>query len=360
MAEKVFISVLAVIANLFLAIGKILVGIITSSASIFADGINSATDIISSSISFIGIKWAAKPADKRHPYGHGQAEVIAGFLITIIIFISGVWIIIDAIKGILSPSFIELSFIAYLIMGISALVNAAMSQVKIHYGKKHNSASLISDGYHSRIDLLVSLGIFISLFFVKVYSGIDSIIALVVGIYIIVESFKLGKNTTVSLLGKSAGDEKENQIKKILKKNKIKLLDLKTQLLGDKIFSELTIELPSKTKVDQATAINEKLKKELSNKIENLQYISIQIKSHDIESNYYEPPIGLGKGFGWQRGGRMKEDIKEAKGSGPGGYCVCPKGDYKVKHERGIPCATLKCPNHKINLVREVKKNGKT
>ncbi len=351
MKKKDIIAFLAIFANLFLAIGKVIVGIISKSASILADGINSATDVISSTISLIGIKWAEKPADERHPYGHAKAEVIAGFLITIIIFLSGGWIIIDAIKSFFLESTLQVNYLAFIIMGISAFVNAIMSQLKIHYGKKHNSVSLISDGLHSRIDLLVSLGIFISLFFIRYYPKIDSIIALLVGIYILIESFKLGSETTLSLMGAKADEETENKIKEILKKERIELVNLKTQSLGSKAFAEITIKLPAKLKVEEAETLTKKIEKKLISKIENLAYTTIQIKSHNTGLGYYKPSIG--KGFGWKRHGKFKKEIPEAKGKGPEGYCTCPKCNYKIKHKRGKPCSTIKCPKCGKEMKRE-------
>jgi len=352
MNKKIFISVLAVLANIILAIGKIIVGTISKSAAIFADGINSGTDVVSSIISYIGIKTAEKPADKEHPYGHEKAEVIAGFVITIIIFLSALFIIYDAIKSFFIPSVLNLSYLAFGVMGLSALINFIMSQIKIHYGKKYDSVSLISDGIHSRIDLLVSIGIFAGLFLIRFYSGIDSILALFVGLYIMKEAFALGKETTDSLIGSSAGEELEEKIKEIIRKQNIDLIKLKTQKIGRKIFAEISIKLAAKIKVEQATSITKKLERNLINNIDKLEYISIQIESHDVETGYYKPLLGLGRGFGWQRKGRFKEKIPEAKALGPGGFCVCEKCGYKVEHERGKPCSLQKCPKCNLPLTR--------
>ena len=351
MNKKLFISFLAVVANLFLAIGKVIVGTISKSAAIIADGINSITDVIASTVGFIGIKVAEKPADKGHPYGHGRAEVISGFVITLIIFFSAVWIIYDAIKAFFTPADLNINYLAFGIMGISALVNGVMSFVKVRSGKKYDSVSLISDGIHSRIDLLVSLAIFIGLFFVNSFAHLDSILALLVGIYIIKESFSLGKETTDSLLGASAGKEIEDKIKEIIKKQDIKVSNLKTQKMGDKVFAEIIIKLPSKLKVDEAQQLTKKLEKRLISGIKNLEYVAIQVESHDVGRGYFKP--SLGKGFGWQRKARFKDTIKQAKGKGPEGDCVCPKCGYKQKHERGVPCSTIKCPKCKTNLARE-------
>lgn len=348
MNTKSIISILAVIANVFLAIGKITIGFFSKSSSILADGINSATDVVASTISYIGIIASEKPADKEHPYGHGKAEVISGFIITIIIFVSGIIIIYDAIKGFFIQKELTINYLAFGIMAFSALTNLIMSQLKIHYGKKHNSYSLISDGLHSRIDLLVSLGILISLFFVEYYQNIDSIIALIVGIYILKESLSLGKQTTDALLGTHA-EEIEIEIKKQLKKQNINIIGIKTQRLGENVFAEISIKLPSKLKVEEASTLTKKIENQLISKIQHLSFVTIQIESHNIGLGNYKTLLGHQREF------KHKKQTQERKGEGPGGYCICPKGDYKIKHKKGTPCSELKCPNHKINLIREQK-----
>ena len=103
--------------------------------------------------------------------------------------------------------------------------------------------------------------------------------------------------------------------------------------------------------MEEATKISNTLREKLMKAIENLQYVAIQITSHEVETGFYKPDFG--RGFGWQRKGRFKREFEEAKGGGPGGYCVCQKCGYKISHEGGVPCSTLQCPKCKINLVRE-------
>ena len=112
-----------------------------------------------------------------------------------------------------------------------------------------------------------------------------------------------------------------------------------------------SIKLPNNLKVAQATKISNNLKDELIKEIENLQYVIIQITSHEVETRFYKPEFG--KGFGWQGKGRFKGEIQEAIGKGPSGYCICSKCGYKIVHERGVPCSNLKCPTCNTNLERE-------
>jgi len=315
---KLLIATLGVIANMILTIGKITIGVISKSTAVLADGINSGTDIIASVIGFIGVKFSEKPADKKHPYGHGKSEVISGFIITLIIFISGLFIIYDAIKFFFIREDVTINILAFFIIGFSALINAIMSHVKVHYGKKYDSYSLISDGIHSRIDLLVSLVIFIGLFFINRYYYIDSILALLVGVYILKESINLGRKATDSLIGISAGDDIEYKIMRISKNKNIEIEKLKTQKFGSNIFAELKIILPSKLSVEEASIKTKLLEQELIKKITNLEYVSIQIESHDVNTSFFKPEIG--KGFGWQRRGKFKRKIPEAKAMGPSGF----------------------------------------
>jgi len=360
MKEK--IASLAVFANLLLAIGKISIGFIAGAASVFAEGIHSAMDVLSSGISFIGIKIAKKPVDEKHPYGHYKFEVLSGLIITIILFLTGAFIFYDSLREIQNPSPINIGYLALGVMLISAIVNEFMARLKIKYGKKENSISLLSDGIHSRVDVWASVVVLAGLLLTKYFGWIyaDPILAMLIGLYIIKESFSLGKEATDSLLDVSAGKEVEDKIKEIAKEQNIEISDLKTQKKGSAITANIEIKLSNKLNVEEATKISNKLKKELINKIEMLEYVAIQIKSHDVETSFFRPTKYLetfervsGKGFGWQRKGKFKNIIKESKGKGPEGYCICPKCKYKQKHERGVPCVTLKCPKCGSIMERE-------
>jgi len=274
----------------------------------------------------------------------------------LILFLTGLWIIYEAYQSYRNPLILTFGYFAFGVMIFSAIVNEVMARLKIYYGKKENSISLLSDGVHSRVDVWTSVAVLVGLILNKYWVYADSLLALFIGLYIIKESFELGKEATDSLLDVSAGDEIEGEIKKIAEKKKIKVSDLKTQKKGSAVTANLKIELPNNLKVDEASKISENFKKELIEKIEILEYVVVQIKGTDISESYYksrEFVTSLGKGFGWQKKGRFKETIKEAKGRGPEGYCVCEKCGYKIKHKPGVPCPTIKCPKCKINLRRE-------
>jgi len=349
MKEK--IALISILANVFLAGGKLIAGFIAGSGAIFAEGLHSGMDILSSGISFVGIKIAKKPVDKKHPYGHYKFEVMAGLIITIILFLTGVFIAIEAVREFNNPSPVIIGYLALGVMLASAIVNEIMARLKIHYGKKENSVSLLSDGVHSRVDVYASLVVLAGLLFTKYWIYIDSVLALLIGLYIIKESFSLGKEAVDSLLDVSAGEEIELEINSIARTQNIEVDSLKTQKKGSAVTANLEINLPSKLSVEEATKISDGLRERLIKEIESLEYVAIQIISHEVETGFYKPDFG--RSFGWQRKGRFKDKIQEASGKGPDGYCVCEKCNYKTPHQRGVPCSTIKCPNCNTSLKRK-------
>jgi cation diffusion facilitator family transporter len=349
MKEKV--AILSIAVNVLLAIGKITIGIFSNSAAILAAGVDSFVDIFSSLISYVGIKIAGKPADKEHPYGHYKFEVLSGVVIMLIILATGVGIIYDAFKNFFEPQKIVIGYLAFGIMIFSSIVNEVMARIKTYYGKKENSISLLSDGAHSRLDVYTSIVILIGLFLTPYWIYADALLAMLMGLYIVKEAFSTGKESIDSLLDVSAGEEIENKIKSIAKKENIKISSLKTQRKGSAITANLELNLASNLKIEEATKVSNNLRKKLMAGIESLQYVVIQIVSHEIENSFYQPTFG--KGFAWQGKGKFKGVIKEAVGYGPNGNCICPKCDYSILHQKGIPCSSLKCPKCNIRLERK-------
>jgi len=351
-STKEKIAAFSVLANIVLAGGKIFVGFISNSSAVLAEGIHSFMDIFSSAVGYLGIRVAQKPEDQKHPYGHYKFEVLAGFFITLILLITGLGIIYEAYQKFLSPALIKLPLLAFGIMLISAILNELMARLKIHFGKKESSVALLSDGVHSRADVFASLAVFFGLILNKYWLYTDSLLAILIGLYIIKESFSIGKEAVDSLLDTAASPEIENKIKEIVAAQNIEMSNLKTQKKGSALTANLEINLPKNLSVEEATKISEQLKEKLMAEIKNLVYVAIQIKSHEAGIEFYKPAFGWGKGFGWQRRGRFQNKLEAAKGAGPGGFCVCPQCGYKVSHQRGVPCSEMLCPYCQIPLER--------
>ena len=340
MKEK--IALLSVLVNFILAVVKIIGGLLINSASVLAEGFNSGMDIFSSVISFVGIKTSEKPIDENHPYGHYKFEVLGGLAITIIIFLTGVLIIHEACQRFLEPVSLELTYLGLAIMLFSAVANEIMARLKIHFGKKENSVCLLSDGIHSRVDVFSSVAVLFGLILANYWVYADSLLAVFIGLYVIAQSFPMGKEAVDSLLDVSAGSQAEEKIKSIVQKHNIEISSLKTQKKGSVITANLEIKLPSDLSVEEATKTSDNLRERLIKEMENLSYVAIEIKSHKTETAFYKPAFG--RGFGWQKKDKL----------GPGGYCFCPECGEKISHQSGAPCSELTCLKCKISLRRQI------
>jgi cation diffusion facilitator family transporter len=265
--------------------------------------------------------------------------------------ITGLGVVYDAYRNFLTPEKLQIGYEGFSIMFLSVIINFITSRIKIYYGKKENSLTLLADGTHDKMDVLASAAVFAGLFLSKYWIYADSLLAFFIGLYIIKESFILGKEAVDSLLDVSAGEEIENRMKNVAKIQQVEILSLKTQRKGSVIMANLEIGLANDLNIEAATKISENFRKALMREIENLAYVAIQIRSHEIESSFYRPIFG--KSFGWQRRSKFKEKIAQAEGRGPDGQCVCPQCGYKIPHKKGVPCATLKCPRCEINLERK-------
>ncbi len=295
-----YISIISVLVNLGLAIAKLFFGLLVNSVALTADGIHSTMDIFSSFITFLGLKIAKKPVDEKHPYGHWRAESLAGFLVAIILAISGTWILYEAVMRFLGKEqIVELNLWAVIIVIISILITEALARLKFYYGGKFKALSLIADAEHSRADALSSLGVLGGLLLANYFNLADAIMALFIGAYILFEAFQISKEITDSLLDVS-DKQIEDRIRKICLSHKIEIDSLRTRRIGSFDLAEIRIKVPLKLKMEQAQEIIQTLESRLLNNIPELKEVVISIKAYNMSKTTVLPR--LGKRIGQLRG----------------------------------------------------------
>ena len=285
------ISIISTFVNMGLGASKLFFGTLIGSVALVADGIHSSLDVISSFVTFLGLKTAKKPLDKTHPYGYLKAESLAGFFVMILLSITGIWILYEAIQRFLGEGSVIFSSYAILVVIISILITELLARLKFKYGRKFQSLALVADAEHSRADALSSVGVLAGLFLVRYFSLADAIIALGIGVYIIFEAFQIGKEITDSLLD-VANKNVEEKIKKICQSHKIEVSDIKTRKIGGSNFAEIKIKLAPKLKVENVEKITKTLEERLLKNITELKYIVISIEAYEIKQSVILPKIG--------------------------------------------------------------------
>lgn len=182
----------SIAGNTFLAITKGIAGIFGNSYALIADAIESTTDIFSSLLVLFGLKYAAKPADENHPYGHGKAEPLITFAVVGFLVVSATIIFIESIHNIQKPHSIPKPF-TLIVLGAIILFKEASYRYVIQKSKETNSTSLKADAWHHRSDAVTSLmafiGISIALFFGKGYETADDWAALLASLFIVYNAY---------------------------------------------------------------------------------------------------------------------------------------------------------------------------
>ena len=206
-------GIVGIISNLALAITKIIVGFITSSVSITADGFNNLSDTASSAITIIGFKLANRPADKEHPFGHGRVEYISALIVAFMVMLVGLQFIKSSIDRILNPVTIRFEVIPFILLFISVIVKIWLSRFNKFIGEKINSAALKATALDALGDVFTSSCVLIS-FLASRYTvlPIDGYVGLVVSAAILYAGFSLVRDTISPLLGEAPD---ENLVKNI-------------------------------------------------------------------------------------------------------------------------------------------------
>ncbi|TAL64288.1 MAG: cation transporter [Bacteroidetes bacterium] len=273
MNAKVSIARLSIISNTLLIAMKLVVGLISGSVSIISEAIHSSMDLIAAIIAFLSVKVSDNPPDSEHPYGHGKIENISGVIEALLIFVAAIWIIIEAVKKLFGDK-IELESIALgsVIMLISAIVNTIVSRKLYKVARQTNSVALEADALHLKTDVYTSLGVAVGLGLILI-TGInwfDPVVAILVALFIIKESYQLMKKAFTPLLDTAWSIEEIEELEKTLNKLEVSYHDLRTRAAGNYRFIDLHIEIPADVSVGSAHQYCDKIENELTSYYSNL------------------------------------------------------------------------------------------
>ena len=202
-----------IICNCLLAAGKLIVGHMTSSMSITADGLNNLSDGASSIVTLLGFKLAEKPADRKHPYGHARIEYIAGLTVAVMILFIGLELGKSSVQKFINPEPIEFSFTAVWVLCASILVKLFMMLFNLKMGRRINSNALLATAADSRNDVMTTSAVLAASIVEHFYDvRIDGVMGIAVSLFILYSGIKLAGETMSPLLGEGANSELQKQI----------------------------------------------------------------------------------------------------------------------------------------------------
>lgn len=210
-------SVMGILFNLLLFIGKYVAGVLSGSIAIVADAMNSMSDAGSSIITLIGFRFAGKKPDPDHPFGHGRVEYISGLIVSFLVLLMGFELGKSSIEKILHPEEIQGGWLIISILIISILIKCYMAAYNHRIGKMINSAAMkatATDSLSDAVSTTVVLGCTIASKFTSF--NLDGWCGLVVSVLVLYAGYGAVKETMDPLLGQPPEEEFVKEIKNLV------------------------------------------------------------------------------------------------------------------------------------------------
>ena len=215
--EIIKVSIIGIIANLFLAAFKAAIGALTNSIAITLDAVNNLSDVLSSIITIIGTRIAGRKPDKKHPLGHGRVEYLSAGLIAIIVLYAGITSLVESVKKIINPSEPEYTNIALIIVAVAVVVKLVLGSYVKSRGKKLNSDSLIASGEDARLDAVISATTSVAaLIYIFWGVSLESYLAALISLVIIKAGYEMISETLSEIIGERIDKDVIDELKQTI------------------------------------------------------------------------------------------------------------------------------------------------
>ena len=197
---------------------KLWVGLITGSVALTADAYHTLTDSISSGIVIVSGWLSSKPADEKHPFGHGRSDLISSVIIGVLLALIGFEFLLKSVEQIQSGAGVDYGKAAIIVTVISILVKELMAQFAFWAGRKSGSTILKADGWHHRTDALSSVVILIGILCGSFADWIDGALGILVSLMIFYASYEILRDSVSRLIGETPDRKVVDKIEALIVK----------------------------------------------------------------------------------------------------------------------------------------------
>ena len=200
-------GLVGILVNLLLFVMKMAIGLMSKSASIIGDAINSLSDFLSSLITVFGFKFSQLPADHEHPYGHARFELISGFVISIIMLYLGIDLLRESFVQIMNPKTLSVSPFMFAVLILSVLIKVGLLIFYKRMYKVSESEVILANVKDSRNDIIITLSIIFGMWFQLTFGyRVDAYLAILISLLIIYSSYQMLRDFIRDLLGSRPDD----------------------------------------------------------------------------------------------------------------------------------------------------------
>jgi cation diffusion facilitator family transporter len=266
--DKLKVAGLSVFAAIFLTGFKFIVAILTGSLGLLSEALHSGLDLVAAVITYFSVRISDKPPDKEHNFGHGKIENFSAFIETILLFVTCIWIIYEAVHRLVTgKTEIEVNVWSYIVIVTSIIIDISRSRALYRVAKKYNSQALEADALHFSTDIWSSSVVLLGLICAQFgFFFADPVAALIVALIVFFISYRLGKRSMDVLLDKAPRDAtmKVEQILQIFPEIK-RFHDVKIRTSGADTFVKVNIHLQPDLSLQATHEICDKIEEEIRN-----------------------------------------------------------------------------------------------
>lgn len=282
-------SWLSIVVNALLSVLKIIAGLLTGSLAVIADGIDSASDIITSLITLFTARIISRPPDMRHPYGYDKADTVASKLLAFIIFFAGAQLAISTTNRLISgETNVVPSAIAMAVVSLSIIGKQVLARYLNKLGRKIDSAMLRANGRNMQNDVIISISVLIGLIFTHIFNLpiLDTITALAVSIWIMYVAIRIIIRSSRELMD---GVE-DPGIYKIITEAVEKVPEarnphrIRVRKMAHYYVIALDIEVDGSVSLDNAHIIGHRVEDQIKESIENVYDILVHLEPVGVDN----------------------------------------------------------------------------
>ncbi|WP_195989646.1 cation diffusion facilitator family transporter [Clostridium sp. D53t1_180928_C8] len=279
------VTILSILLNIGLTIMKILAGIFGNSTAIIADGLHSASDIITSIGILIGNKISRKPRDEEHQYGHEKAESLVAFVLAAVLIIVAIEIGYKGVVALLNLNEIQVPTLLPLIVALISIgVKEYQYQITIKVAKKINSSSLKADAWHHRSDALSSIAAFIGIGGAMLgFKILDPIASIIVAIVVVKVGVDILKSACAELMDSSISKQDISEIKSMVDNNQkiYGIKDFKSRKYGSVAYIDMSIFIDKAKTLEEAHDIADNLEHNIISALSYIKEINIHTEPYN-------------------------------------------------------------------------------
>ncbi len=268
----------SVVSNTGLVIAKLVVGILMSSVAVLSEAIHSSIDLLAALIAFYAVGRSAHPPDVDHAYGHGKYEDLSGMVEGALIVVAAIVIVYEAVRRLINGGDVGLPLLGVAVMGVSVVVNIAVSRYLFKVARETSSVALEADALHLSTDVWTSLGVMAAMVAIWVtgWSVLDPLVAIGVAVLIIFAAYQLTRRTLGDLLDAPLPTEDQVTILAVLDEHKgmhIGYDSLRTRRSGPERHIDMHLHFPPSMPVQEAHELSHHIQLEIEERLGRAQVL---------------------------------------------------------------------------------------